>query len=241
MITPSSAIQALRLSRNLDGHRVLREIDLEIASGECVALMGGNGAGKTTLLRCLAGIVRPTSGEVRWFGRPANEVPEQRQLVGIVAHETGLYGHLTLRENLLFAARMRMLSDRARLVDHQLEQIGLRKMAGRPVRQLSKGMRQRLALARTLIYDPPILLLDEPFTGLDATSRDWLLGMLCEQRARGRAICFATHDAEHSRQLADRAMFLENGRLEKSREGALAGHALAPHESAELGAWRDAA
>ncbi len=223
MIKPISAIQALRLSKHLDGHRVLREIDLEIAKGECVALMGGNGAGKTTLLRCLAGIVRPTSGEVRWFGRPATEVPEQRQLVGMVAHESGLYTHLTLRENLLFAARMRMLSDRSRVVDNLLEQIGLRKMAGRQVRQLSKGMSQRLALARTLIYDPPILLLDEPFTGLDQASRDWLIELLSQQRANGRAVCFATHDEDHSRQLADRTLVLHHGRLETVQEGAIAG------------------
>jgi heme exporter protein A len=233
MMNQSIAIQTLRLSKSLGGRKVLREIDLEIATGECVALTGSNGAGKTTLLRCLAAIARPTTGEVRWFGQPAAASPDQRRLVGLVAHESRLYAHLTLRENLLFAARMCAVTEPVRRGDRLLEQIGLRSLADRQVRQISQGMRQRLALARALIHDPPILLLDEPFSGLDAASRDWLVGLLHEQRSAGRAICFATHNEEHSRQLAARTLIL--------RRGSLAGDRDVVNASAEDNTWRYAA
>jgi heme ABC exporter ATP-binding subunit CcmA len=213
MTHQSSAIQTQRLSKSLGGRMVLREIDLTIATGECVALTGSNGAGKTTLLRCLAASARPTAGAVHWFGRPAAASPDHRRLVGIVAHETRLYAHLTLRENLLFAARMCAVTEPTRRADKLLEQIGLRSLADRQVRQISKGMRQRLALARALIHEPPIMLLDEPFSGLDAASRDWLAEQLHERRAGGCAVCFSTHDEQQTRQFADRTLILRNGSL----------------------------
>ncbi len=210
---PPSAIQCRRLSKSLGGRLVLRGIDLEIASGQCVALTGSNGAGKTTLLRCLAGRARPTQGEVRWFGRRAGADPRQRQRVGMAAHDSRLYGHLTLRENLLFAARMCAVAAAARRAESLLEQTGLRPWADRQAREISKGMRQRLALARALIHDPPIVLLDEPFSGLDAAGRQWLAALLGEQRQAGRTICFATHDETQTRQLADRLLVLQAGTL----------------------------
>jgi heme exporter protein A len=213
MTNQTCAIQAKRLSKRLGDRMVLRAIDLEVAAGECVALTGSNGSGKTTLLRCLAAITRPTAGDVYWLGRLAAASPEQRRLVGMVSHESRLYGHLTLRENLLFAARMCAVPEPTRRADQLLEQIGLRSMADRQVRQISKGMGQRLALARALIHDPQILLLDEPFSGLDGPSRDWLAGLLHEQRARGGAVCFATHDEEQTRQFADRSLNLRDGSL----------------------------
>lgn len=227
------AIQAQRLSKRLGDRMVLRKIDLEIATGECVALTGSNGSGKTTLLRCLAAIARPTAGDVHWFDRPAAASPEQRRLVGMVSHESRLYGQLTLRENLLFAARIWAVAAPARRADQLLEQIGLQSSADRQVRQISKGMGQRLALAQALIHDPPILLLDEPFSGLDAPSRDWLAGLLHEKRARGGAVCFSTHDEEQTRQFADRTLILRNG--------SLSGHDVAADASAEKTTRRNAA
>lgn len=208
MIHLSHPIQSLHLSKCLGGRMVLRGIDLTIAAGECVALTGDNGAGKTTLLRCLAAITRPTAGEVLWFGRPAGVNADQRRLVGMVAHESRVYAHLTLRENLLFAARMWAVAEAPQRADALLKRIDLQAAADRQVRHVSKGMRQRLALARALMHEPPILLLDEPFSGLDSASRDWLAGLLQELKGGGRAICLATHDLEHTRRLADRMLHL---------------------------------
>lgn len=220
MTSQSSPIQTQRLSKSLGDRMVLRAIDLEIAAGECVALTGSNGAGKTTLLRCLAAIARPTTGEVRWFGRAAASSPEQRRLVGMVAHDSRVYANLTLRENLLFAARMCAVPAPARRAEALLERIGLRSSGDRQVRQISQGMRQRLALARALIHDPPILLLDEPFSGLDVAGREWLAGLLDEQRSGGCAVCFATHGEEQTRQLADRTLVLRDGSLVGKQGGA---------------------
>ena len=233
MANQSNAIQTRRLSKNLGGRMVLREIDLEVSAAECVALTGSNGAGKTTLLRCLAAIARPTTGEVFWFGRRAAENSDQRKLVGMVAHESRLYAHLTLRENLIFAARMCEVILPVQRADTLLEQIGLRALANHQVRQISRGMRQRLALARSLIHDPPILLLDEPFSGLDTMSREWLVQLLHEQRERGRAVCFATHELGQAQQLADRTLTL--------RDGLLIGQHVMTDASAEENAKQDAA
>lgn len=210
---PSLAIETARLSKSFGDRIVLRGIDLKIEVGSCVALTGPNGSGKTTLLRCLAAMTRPTDGEVRWFGRRATTDPDQRRLIGMVSHENRLYAHLTLRENLLFSARMWGLKEPARRVVILLKELGLGPLAERQVRQISKGMRQRLSIARALIHKPPILLLDEPFSGLDSTSQDWLSGLLHKLRANSCAICFTTHDETHTRQFADRSLVLHEGSM----------------------------
>ncbi len=227
------AIQTHRLWKSFRGQIVLREIDLEIASGECVALTGGNGAGKSTLLRCLAVLARPTAGNVFWFGQPAAAHPGQRSMVGMVAHESCLYAHLTVNENLLFAARMYAVTRPARRAGQLLEQTGLRSLADQPVRQISKGMQRRLALARAWIHEPPILLLDEPFSGLDAASCDWLAAWIMNARDGGRTVCFATHDHEQAARLADRTLTLSGGLLH--------GQHIAADSKAPGNVWRHAA
>jgi heme exporter protein A len=207
------AIEATGLGKSFGGRAVLTGIDFQVHEGRCVALTGANGAGKTTLLRLLAALVRPTAGEVRWFGRPAARLPADRRLVGVLAHESLLYPHLTVRENLLFAARMCDVPRPARRVDPLLESVGLRPHSHRPTSQISKGMRQRLAVLRALVHDPPILLLDEPFSGLDEEGADWLARLLPELRGRGRAVCFSTHDRPMAHRLADRLVHLESGRI----------------------------
>ena len=213
MIKQVSPIQAIGVSKVIAGRSVLREIDLKLAAGECVALMGSNGAGKTTLLRCLAALSRPTMGEVRWFGQPAAQAAQLRRSIGIVGHQTGLYQHLTVRENLLFAARMSAIADPRSRVDTMLEQVDLRTSAEQRVRRVSRGTQQRLALARALIHQPQIVLLDEPFSGLDSAGRGWLAAQLRDLRANGCAVCMATHDEGQAWQSADRTLLLHQGRL----------------------------
>jgi len=223
MREPSIAIQAKRLSKVLGGRLVLGQIELEVAAGESVALMGANGAGKTTLLGLLASVLRPTTGEVRWFGRPATADAAARRRIAMVAHESRLYPHLTLRENLVFAARMCGVGRPARRADQWLQDIGLQLHGDRLPARLSRGMRQRVAVARALVHDPSIVLLDEPFCGLDAEGSDWLVRLLSELRNRRRTLCFAVHDEEKAQRLADRVLRLQSGRLEElHRDGSAA-------------------
>jgi ABC-type multidrug transport system ATPase subunit len=159
-------------------------------------------------------LTRPTSGEVRWFGRPAGADPAARRVLGMVPHQSCLYPHLTARENVLFAARMQGLADPGRRADEWLAAAGLGPHAHRLATHLSRGTRQRLALARALVHDPPIVLMDEPFAGLDAEAAGWLLDLLAAFRRRGRAVCLATHDPEKLQNLCGRVLQLRGGRIE---------------------------
>lgn len=216
MIKSAVAIQAMRISKDYDGRSVLRTVSLNVAQSECVALAGANGAGKTTLLRCLAGASRPNAGTVHWFGQNAFSNPDARHLMGYVAHESCLYPHMTLRENVLFAARMNDVPKPGERTDELIEFAGLGPCRDRRASQLSRGMRQRLSIARAMVHDPRILLLDEPFAGLDSEGTEWLVGLLRDLRARGRALCFATHDLKLSQRFSDRIVSLKSGRLQES-------------------------
>jgi ABC-type multidrug transport system ATPase subunit len=195
----------------MGGRSVVVRADLVVAAGEIVVLAGNNGAGKTTLLRCLAGRLRLAAGEVLWFGRSPS--PLRHPLIGFVAHESHLYPELTAGENLLFAARMYALPQPRQHVLAMLAKTGLERHAGQAAGRLSQGLRQRLSLAAALLHDPPIVLLDEPFAGLDAAGRVWLEGWIRELRTRQRAIVFSSHDDRQSQVLADRMVELRSGQL----------------------------
>lgn len=213
-----AAISAKNLTKTFGQVTVLERVNLDIVEGQTVALVGANGAGKTTLLRCLATLLRPTKGEVQWFGCPASAAA--RRLIGMVAHDSQLYPHLTLKENLLFAARMYGLHAPAARVDELLQSTKLDSRVDRMPTQISRGMRQRLALARAIIHNPPILLLDEPFASLDRTGVDWLVCQFQTWREKGRTVCFVAHDDRVVCQLADRVLRLQSGHIE-SKEFAL--------------------
>lgn len=213
MSASKMSIVASGLSKTFGGRRVLHAIDLEIDAGQSVALTGANGAGKTTLLRCLAGLSRPTAGEVRWFGLPSRDQLAVRRLLGMVAHENCLYPHLTSHENLVFAARMAGVSSPRTAADLLLQSSGLQTAAGRRCEQLSKGMRQRLAVLRAIVHGPKLLLLDEPFSNLDVEGAAWLLELLADLRRRGTTLCFTAHDERIVQRLADRVVVLSAGRL----------------------------
>jgi len=207
------AIEARSLRLRRGGQCVLRDVDLAVGYGEAIALSGANGAGKTTLLHCLAGILRCTSGAVLWGGEPADNSAAQRGQVGFVGHESGLYLGLTGRENLFFAARMHGLSDASGRTAAMLDSFGLTNHADRRVGCLSRGTRQRLATARAVIHGPTILLLDEPFSGLDPDGREWLTGVLIDLQSSGCALVVSDHDPERAWDYADRALVVTAGRL----------------------------
>ena len=219
MPSGGSALQARKLSKVLGTQPVLDEVDLEVSAGEAVAIVGANGAGKTTLLRCLASALRPTQGQVFWLGQSPLGNPHSRRLVGVLGHESFLYSNLTLRENLIFAARMCDVSEPLRRVAGWLALARLQPYADRLTGQLSRGMRQRLAVLRALVHEPPILILDEPSSALDTEGSEWLLRLVGSLRDQGRAICFTTHEADLVRNLADRAFLLRSGRLHGWKAG----------------------
>jgi len=216
------AIRTRGLCRAFGSRIVLRQIDLAIPAGQTVALTGANGAGKTTLLRCLAALSRPTAGEVRWFGQPAAANSPACRLLGVVMHESQIYPHLTVRENLLFSARMYDVPEPGKQVERWLENVGLERHRHCLAASLSRGMRQRLALARALAHDPQILLWDEPFSGLDHESAGWLKDLLEKLREAGKTVCFSTHDADLARNHADRILLLRAGRLQEQEFAAVA-------------------
>lgn len=190
---------------------VLREVWLEIPPGQILALLGPNGAGKSTLLRLIAGLLRPTRGEVRIGGRAPAADPLLRRFVGLAGHVSFLYGHLTAIENLAFYADLYGLSkDRAEAL---LEQFDLAPSRHHLVRTLSRGLVQRLSLARAMLHDPRVLLLDEPFTGLDATAARRLMDRLGELRTQQRIVVMATHAWQEAREAADHVAVLVGGRL----------------------------
>jgi heme exporter protein A len=205
-------IQVMGLWKNFGSLAALRGVNLSVGPGERLAIVGPNGSGKSTLVRVLATLLRPSAGTVRLAGLDVrSQALEVRRLVGVVCHQTFLYSELTALENLEFYGRLYGLphpSDRAR---QQLRLVGLEAQAGVPGRDLSRGMQQRLALARALLHEPSILLLDEPDTGLDQRWRAFLVDLLAEAARQGRTVLLTTHDLERTLDLADRLAVLNRG------------------------------
>jgi heme exporter protein A len=206
-------LAARGLRRSFGRVRVLRDIDLTLAPGETLAVAGPNGAGKSTLLRVLAGLMRPTAGEVRVLGRPlTGDAARTRRAIGLLSHHSLLYDDLTLAENLTFAARLYGLPQPAQAALAALEAAGLAARAGDTPRQLSRGLLQRAAIARALLHAPRVLLLDEPFTALDAASADRLRAELHRRRAEGLGIVVVTHHLAEVWEVATRVAVMVEGR-----------------------------
>ena len=201
---------------------VLRSIDFKMLPGEAVALVGPNGAGKTTILRVLATLLRPNRGSYAAFGLDAwaarGKVCER---LGVLAHQPYLYPELSCRENLRFFGRMFKLSEAEQRIESVLEDVGLADRIDQQAGSLSRGLLQRLNLARALLHRPLVLILDEPETGLDVTGRGLLTRLTTEARLAGGGVVFATHALDLANQLATRVVQVEQGRV--------AGPALEPH------------
>jgi heme exporter protein A len=205
-------IEVRGLSKYFGRFSALRNLNLDVRQGEFIALFGRNGAGKSTLLRLLAGLSQPSSGAIQYSGiAGSQERINQRRNIGYLSHLTSLYLDLTATENLSFYARLMDI----RLDDEALVQkIGGVGLAGRerePVRNYSRGMQQRLAIARAFLHDPKILLLDEPFTGLDQSGSDLLKHVLADAHSGGKTCIMAIHDAQLGYELADRLVILGRG------------------------------
>jgi len=189
----------------------LRNLQLEVREGEFLALFGRNGAGKSTFLRILAGLTRPSAGSIRF--RADGELTPQaaRGLMGYLSHDTALYLDLTALENLRFYARLIGLSSTDESLLREIERVGLGGRAHEPVRTYSRGMQQRLAIARTCLHNPSLLLLDEPFTGLDQGGTEFLKEYLVSAHGAGKTCLIAIHDVPLGYSLADRLIVIEKG------------------------------
>jgi heme exporter protein A len=214
------ALVARGLTKQYGPIRAVDGVDLAIPAGQSVALLGPNGAGKTTLLRLLATLVRPTTGGVLIHGRdPARgDAAPLRRRIGLLSHRTFLYDHLTGLENLVFYARLYGLAGAPAAARQALHGAGLDARGDDLVRTYSRGMQQRLAIARALLHRPDILLLDEPFTGLDREAADRLHATLSRARRDGLTCVMATHDLGAGLPHADRIVVLLAGRAVADRE-----------------------
>ena len=207
-------VTVTEVSRHYGRRRALTRVSLTLRTGEVVGLLGPNGAGKSTLLGLLASLITPSAGTVRYGDRTAAEAgTDLRGRLGLLSHELRLYPELTAHENLEFFARLYGLPDAAARVSAALGRARLADRAGDAVQGFSRGMRQRLALERTLLHEPRLVLLDEPFTGLDESSCRALASRLAELRSDGRMVLVATHDLDLIDGIVDRAVVLRRGRV----------------------------
>jgi ABC-2 type transport system ATP-binding protein len=199
-------IAARHLSRVFGDRSAVEDVTFDVAPGEIFGLLGPNGAGKTTTLRMVAGLIAPTSGEASVAGVPLTRqtIDKVRGQVGFLTEAPGLWDRLTVEVNLLTYARLHQLPDPHAVVDRALERFGLSDRATSLCAELSKGLKQRVAIARTLLHDPPVVLLDEPTSGLDPQSARVVRDLVRELKARGHAVIISTHNLDEAERMADR-------------------------------------
>jgi len=201
------------VSRHFGRRRALGRVSLTARSGDIVGLLGPNGAGKSTLIGVLATLVAPTSGDVRYGSQASRQAPPAlRGRIGLLAHDLHLYPELSARQNLAFFAQLYGIDGRE-IVDAALASAGLADRGDDAVSGFSRGMRQRLALERALLHRPRLVLLDEPFTGLDDHAVDLVAGRLRRLAAEGAIVLLATHDLDLADGLVTRVMLMREGRI----------------------------
>jgi heme exporter protein A len=207
-----SAITVDRVWKFYGDYAALRDISLEIEPGSCTALLGRNGAGKTTLLRIIAGLSRAAKGQVSIFGDDVR-TSKTRYRLGVLGHAIGIYDELSAMENLRLFGRLYDVANIDEAAMRWLEKVGLDRVANGLVREFSRGMRQRLAVARAFIHDPQVLLLDEPFTSLDDRAIAVLQSVLRDAVASGKTVLMSTHQLREALELATHVVLINRGRM----------------------------
>jgi ABC-2 type transport system ATP-binding protein len=226
----SSVLTAARLSRRFGDRLAVDDVSFTLEPGEIFALLGPNGAGKTTTLRILAGLIAPTTGSVEIDGQRMGpqSAPQLRARIGFLTEAPGLWDRLTVRDNLLVYARMYGLPSPTTVVDEALDRFEIRDRGDDRAAQLSKGLKQRVALARSLLHDPPIAMLDEPTSGLDPASAREVRDLVLSLRAQGRTILLCTHNLDEVERVADRVAVLSRRLIAMGTPASLRNKLFAP-------------
>lgn len=207
-------IEIKKLTKQADNKLILRGIDLSIKKGETVAILGPNGAGKSTLLKVLASLIKPTSGQVLMNGLDLrkNQILIKK-LLGYLPHSSLLYDHYSPLENLLFFGNIYGVKDVEQKARTLVKDVGLSFFLNEPVKNFSRGMIQRIAIARAIIHDPEILLLDEPHTGLDQGAIAILNNVILSMKEKGTTTLMVTHDFKQAAEICDRIIIVKNGKI----------------------------
>ena len=210
----ASAIRIEGLHKDFGDYPVLRDLEFSGGWGRLVVVFGANGSGKTTLLRLLSTQYRPDRGEIWVAGIPRSRDPVAiRRVIGVVAHQPMLYQDMTCQENLLFFGRMYRIPEPQQRIEEVLGQLGIQSLRHRRTGTLSHGMQKRIAIARALLHDPPILLMDEPESGLDQDSLERVRTMLVDRVRQGRTVLMTTHNVDVGMALADEVAVLSDGAI----------------------------
>ena len=214
------AIETQGLTKSFGHHPVLKEIDLKVATGETIVIFGPNGAGKTTLIKILATIINPSSGKILINGQSIKiKAEEIRRKIGVVTHQSFLYGNLTAFENLNFYSRMYDVPQRKERIKEVLDMVGMSHRLNDRVVALSRGMQQRVSIARALLHKPSIILLDEPETGLDQQASMMLREALWKERELERTIIHTSHSMESAIESCDRILIIVQGKIVHEQKG----------------------
>ena len=211
MTSPAYAIQASALSKHFGPRAAVAGVELSLRGGDCLALFGPNGAGKTTLLRLVAGLLKPTHGAVLLDGVDVRRDASRRARVGLISHQSMLYAPLTALENVEFTARLYGVSNPRQTALRSLELLGVADRAHVAVRALSRGLQQRVSIARAMVHEPAVVLLDEPYSGLDESGAYALTTQLRTLQSRGATLVLVTHNVSEGLTLATHAAIMSEG------------------------------
>jgi sodium transport system ATP-binding protein len=212
----SAAVKVDRLEKTLGKNHVLRGISFEASSGEIFGLLGPNGAGKTTTLRVICTLLAPDAGSVEVLGFDSRNAPQEiRRRVGVVTAEIGVYPRLSARENISYFAELSGVLDGEvkRKVDAVIERLDMRDFSNQRAESLSSGQKQKVAIARAIVHDPPVLMFDEPTSNLDVLASREIRQFMVESKGRGKCVIFSTHVLHDAERLCDRVTIIHRGQV----------------------------